>query len=237
MELVPVERPLPERIAAILQDVREAERHRQEAEADRAREQGRMLQVERHFREEQLRQLEEERSARERLLRQAIDPQVKQAQEIVAQVEASLLKVGQEITASLTSGAAISAATRRSWKRRLEALSALAPGNVSLEQALQDLRQLAREDSAPGHRQVDAAGQSVATALRELERRAALEIQADQIWQLMRSGEAEEALRRVASLRDRLSNNLSEVEALWEMVVEIGAQNQVLDVPAMAEAG
>ena len=35
-------------------------------------------------------------------------------------------------------------------------------------------------------------------------------------------------VRRVAGVRDRLSDNLSEVEALWEMVMEVGAQNQIL---------
>jgi hypothetical protein len=53
-------------------------------------------------------------------------------------------------------------------------------------------------------------------------------MRADLIWQLMKEGRAEEALRRVAGLRERLSDNLSEVEALWEMVMEVGAQNQIL---------
>jgi hypothetical protein len=86
MELVPLERPLPERIERILEDVRAAEHQKQEAEAEKIREQKRLIEVERHFREEQLRQLEEERCTRERILRKAIDPQVRQAQEIVAQV-------------------------------------------------------------------------------------------------------------------------------------------------------
>jgi hypothetical protein len=69
---------------------------------------------------------------------------------------------------------------------------------------------------------------NVQAALRDLERRAAIEMRADLIWQLIKEGRAEEALRRVASLRERLSDNLSEVEALWEMVMEVGAQNQIL---------
>jgi hypothetical protein len=72
------------------------------------------------------------------------------------------------------------------------------------------------------------ADRNVQAALRDLERRAAIEMRADLIWQLMREGRAEEALRRVAGLRERLSDNLSEVEALWEMVMEVGAQNQIL---------
>ena len=228
MELVPLERPLPEKIERILEDVRTAEREKQEAEAEKTLEQKRLLELERHFREEQLRQLEEERRTRERILREAIDPQVRQAQEIVAQVQASLLRLAREITSAIASGAAVSPATRRSWGLRLEALAALAPGNLSLEQALDGLKHLSKTDAAAGRTDVAAVDRNIQAALRDLERRAAIEMRADLIWQLMKEGRAEEALRRVAGLRERLSDNLSEVEALWEMVMEVGAQNQIL---------
>lgn len=229
MELVPVERPLPEKVERILQDVRRAERERQEAEAEAAREQKRLLALERTFREQEMRKLEDERHARERLLREAIDPQMKQAQEIVAQIQSSLVRVAQEITDSLNSDATISPATRRSWSKRLEALSHLAPGNVPLERALEDLRRLAKDPDKAPDLDAEVASRSVGDALRDLERRASTEVRADLIWQLMREGKGEEALRRVARLREHLTDNLSEVEALWEMVVEVGAQNQVLD--------
>lgn len=235
MQLMPLERPLPLKIERILEDVRAAERQKQEAEAEKSREQKRLLELERHFREEQLRQLEEERGTRERILRQAIDPQVKQAQEIVAQVQASLLKVASEITDVLGSGAKVSPATRRSWGQRLEGLAALAPGNSSLERALEDLRHLSKGRTAGGPTDIGAATRSIQTALLDLERRASIEVRADVIWQLMRQGRAEEALRRVAGLRERVTDNLSEVEALWEMVVEIGARNQVLELAAVDE--
>lgn len=235
MELVPVERPLPEKVERILQDVRRAERERQEAEAEAAREQKRLLALERTLRAEEMRQLEDERHARERLLREAIDPQMKQAQEIVAQIQSSLVRVAQEITDSLNSDASISPATRRSWTKRLEALSHLAPGNVPLERALEDLRRLAKDpDNAPDLA-ADVASRSVGDALRDLERRASTEVRADLIWQLMREGKGEQALRRVARLRERLTDNLSEVEALWEMVVEVGAEDQLLDAEAALE--
>jgi hypothetical protein len=230
MELVPLERPLPERIERILEDVRAAERRKLEAEAERSMEQKRLLGLERHFKEEQLRQLEEERRARDRILREAIDPQVRQAQEIVAQVQASLVRVAREISTAIADGIAVSPATRRSWAQRLEALAALAPGNVSLEQALEGLRRLSRPDAAAGRTDFASVDRNVQAALRGLERRAAIEMRADLIWQLMKEGRAEEALRRVAGLRETLSDNLSEVEALWEMVMEVGAQNQVLEV-------
>jgi hypothetical protein len=233
MELVPMERPLPERIERVLEDVRAAERWKQEAEAERSMEQKRLLEVERHFKEEQLRQLKEERRARDRILREAIDPQVRQAQEIVAQVQASLVRVAREVTTAVGGGAPVSPATRRSWGQRLEALAALAPGNVSLEQALHDLRRLCKADGAYGRMDLANTDRNVQAALRDLERRAAIEMRADLIWQLMREGRAEEALRRVAGLRERLSDNLSEVEALWEMVTEVGAQNQILQTAGL----
>ena len=236
MELVPVERPLPERVSRILQDVRDAERERQEAEAEAAREQKRLLALERTLREEELHKLEHERQVRERILRQAIDPQVKQAQEIVAQIQSALLRVAREITTALSTGEAISPATRRSWNQRLEALSALSPGSLPLETALEDLRRLAKHPAASNSADTEGASQSVGKALRDLERRASIEMRADLIWQLMQEGKAEAALRRVASLRDRLSHHLSEVDALWEMVVEVGSRNQVLEEERAAEA-
>ncbi len=228
MELVPMERPLPEKIERILEDVRTAERQRLEAEAEKSREQKHILELERHFKEEQVRQLEEERLARERILRQAIDPQVRQAQEIVAQVEASLVRLAREITGAISPGSTVSPATQRSWALRLEALTALAPGNVSLEQALDGLRRLSKDDASSGGSDVAIVDRNIQAALRDLERRAGIEMRADQIWQLMKEGRAEEALRRVAGLRERLSDNLSEVEALWDMVTEIGSRNQML---------
>ena len=228
MELVPIERPLPETIEGILQDVREAERARHEAETERDREQLRLLQIERRIRAEELERLQDQRCARDRILREALHPQVEQARQVVLQVQASLLRVAREITETIANGGEISGATRRSWNRRLKALAALGPGNAPLERALEDLERLSREAGDPGSRRLELTGRSVQRALSELERRASLEIKADQIWQLMRQGRAEESLQRIASLRERLRGDLGEVEALWEMVVEIGAQNEAL---------
>jgi len=228
MELVPIDRSLPEAVENILQDVREAERIRHEIEAERDREQLRLVEIERKIRDEQLGQLQHERRARDRILREAIHPQIEQAQQVVAQVQASLLRVAREITTTISRGGDISAATRRSWSQRLKALTALAPGNVPLERALEDLSRLSRKGEAPSTRHLEITSRSVQRALAELERRASLELNADQIWQLMREGRGEESLQRIASLRKRLKGNLSEVEALWEMVVEIGARNEVI---------
>ena len=226
MELVPIEKPLPETIERILEDVRQAAREKEEAEANRAREQMRLLEVERHLRREKILKLQEDRRARDRILREALDPQIQQAQQIVMQVQASLLRVARQITEAIANGADISPATRRSWNQRLKTMSVLASGNASLERALEDLTCLSNKKNGTSSKQLDATSRNVQIALAELESRASLEIRADQIWQLMREGKAEESLRRVASLRERLGEDLSEVEALWEMVIEIGARNE-----------
>lgn len=188
MELVPIDRSLPETVETILQDVRAAERIRHEVEAERDREQLRLVEIERKIRDEQLEQLQHERRARDRILREAIHPQIEQAQQVVAQVQASLLRVAREITTTISRGGEVSAATRRSWSQRLNALTSLAPGNVPLERALEDLSQLSRKGEVASTRHIEITSRSVQRALAELERRASLELNADQIWQLMREG-------------------------------------------------
>lgn len=237
MELVPIDHSLPEAVENVLQDVREAERTRQEIEAERDREQLRLMEIDRRIREEQLENLQHERRARDRLLREAIHPQIEQAQQVVAQVQASLLRVAKEITTTISNGGDISGATRRSWRQRLSALTALSPGNVPMERALEDLSRLSREGDVESSRQIETTARSVQRALSELERRASLELKADQIWQLMREGDGEEALHRIANLRGRLQGDLGEVEALWEMVVEIGARNEVFVEECLVPAG
>lgn len=236
MELEPLEKPLPERIERILLDVREAEIQAQQAQAERAREQKRLMVIERDLRQAELSRLEEERRARDRILRQAIDPQVKKAQEIVLQMQASLLRLAQEITHKTQSGADISPATRRSWKRRLKNLSLLTAGDVQMEEALNNLGWLSKKDASATPTDLTKTRRNVERALVALERRAAIEINADSIWQLMQHGQGEAALRKVASLRGQLRDELAEVEALWDMVVDIGARNEIIE-PRALEVG
>ncbi len=237
MELEPLERPLPARIEKILLDVREAEVEAQQARAERAREQKRLMALERDLREAELRDLEDERQARDRILRQAIDPQIKQAQEIVAQVQSSLLRLAHEITQKVQGGDDISPATRRSWTRRLKDLSLLATGNVQMEEALSDLRRLSKKDASASPGDLAGTERKINRALGELERRASIEINADRIWQLMQHGQGEDALKRVASLRGQLQEELTEVEALWEMVVDIGARNEIAGARTLDAVG
>ncbi|TET99354.1 MAG: hypothetical protein E3J30_04715 [Anaerolineales bacterium] len=231
MCLVPVQSPLPEKIEKILIDVREAERERLQAEADAAREQIRLIDLDRQLRQAELARIEQERQTRARILRDALNPEIEQAKEIIVQAQASLMRVACEIFRVIESGGEISPATMRSWNKRLEALSVLAIGNVSLEQALSDLKQLKEEikgETFPDKRKLRAANKKVEKAFQDLERRAALEIHADQIWQLMRAGQGGEALERIAKLRQEATNSLNEVEALWKLVASVAAENEIL---------
>ena len=109
-------------------------------------------------------------------------------------------------------------------------LSVFAVGNVPLEQALEQLRQLkdeTRREGNPSPDHISRASKEVENAFRELERRASLEIHADKVWQLLRSGKGSDALHRIASLRDEISNNLNEVEALWNLVANVSAENEL----------
>ena len=231
MCLVPVQSPLPEKIEKILIDVREAERERLQAEADAAREQIRLIDLDRQLRQAELARIEQERHTRARILRDALNPEIEQAKEIIVQAQASLMRVACEIFRVIESGAEISPATMRSWNKRLKTLSVLAIGNVSLEQALSDLKQLKEEikgETFPDKRKLHAANKKVEKAFQDLERRAALEIHADQIWQLMRAGQGSEALERIAKLRQEATNSLNEVEALWKLVASVAAENEIL---------
>lgn len=220
-----------EKIEKILIDVREAERERLQAEADAAREQIRLIDLDRQLRQAELARIEQERQTRARILRDALNPEIEQAKEIIVQAQASLMRVACEIFRVIESGGEISPATMRSWNKRLEALSVLAIGNVSLEQALSDLKQLKEEikgETFPDKRKLRAANKKVEKAFQDLERRAALEIHADQIWQLMRAGQGSEALERIAKLRQEATNSLNEVEALWKLVASVAAENEIL---------
>jgi hypothetical protein len=167
------------------------------------------------------------------IAREALNPEIERAKEIIVQSQASLMRVAGEIFNAVESGAEISPATMRSWNKRLEALSVLAVGNAPLEQALKNLRDLKEESKADGFASADQlrrTSEKVKNAFKEIERRAALEIHADQIWQLMRAGEGSEALKRIAKIRQEASYNLNEVDALWKLVSSVAAENELLTV-------
>lgn len=239
IRLIPVQKQLPEKIEKILVDVREAERQKLESEAAAAREQMRLLDVDRKIKEAQLSRMKEERKARARILREALNPEIEQAKEIIVQSQAGLMRVAGEIFAAVESGAEISPATMRSWNKRLEALSVLAVGNAPLEQAIENLRDLKEESKVDGFaspERLRRTSDNVENAFNELERRAALEIHADQIWQLIRAGEGSEALKRIARIRQEVSNNLNEVDALWKLVSSVAADNELLRVDQLQSA-
>lgn len=232
IDLVPVQRPLPEKIEQLLVDLREAERQKIEAEAAAAQEQMRLHSIEADIKEEQAATLRRERLLRDQLLREALDPQIEQAKEILLQAQSSLMRVANEIFSALETGADVSPATMRSWNQRLKMLSVFASGNVPLETALGKLQELKQSAHDPGRPSAEALGHAskrIEQAFTDLERRAAQEIHADQIWQLMRAGRGDEALQRIAEVRSKASNNLSEVDALWKLVSGVAARNELLD--------
>jgi len=231
IDLVPVQRPLPEKVEKILLDLREAERRKLEAETDAAREQLRLRSLEAQIKQEQVARIRHERDLRDRLLREALDPEIEQAREILVQAQASLLRVANEIFSVLETGGEVSPATMRSWNQRLRTLSVLAAGNVPLEEALSQLKKLKQGTKEPGRPTPEAlaeASHRIQRAFVTLEQRAAQEVHADQIWQLMRTGMGEEALQRIAEIRNQASNNLNEVDALWKLVSGIAARNELL---------
>lgn len=232
IDLVPVQRSLPEKIEKLLLDLREVERLKIEAEAAAAQQQMRLHSIEADLREQQAASLRRERLLREQLLREALDPQIEQAREILLQAQSSLMRVANEIFSAVESGAEVSPATMRSWNQRLKTLSVFASGSVPLETALAKLQELKQSARHPHSLSVEALQQvsrRIEQAFIDLERRAAQEIHADQIWQLMRVGRGDEALQRIAEIRSKVSNNLSEVDALWTLVSGVAARNELLD--------
>ncbi|TFH32236.1 MAG: hypothetical protein E4G99_12990 [Anaerolineales bacterium] len=80
------------------------------------------------------------------------------------------------------------------------------------------------------------ASERIEQAFVDLERRAAQELHADQIWLLMRAGRGEQALKRIAEIRSQANNNLNEVDALWKLVSEVAARNELLDEEGSKES-
>jgi hypothetical protein len=237
IDLLPVQRPLPEKIEKLLTDLREAERQKIEAETAAAQEQLRLHSIEAQIKQEKVNHLRRERQMRDQLLREALDPQIEQAKEILLQAQSSLMRVANEIFSAIETGNDVSPATMRSWNKRLKTLSVLASGSVPLETALAKLEQLkqsARDPRRPSPEALKKASQRIEQAFTELERRAAQELHADQIWQLMRAGRGEQALQRIAEIRSQANNNLSEVDALWKLVSGVAARNELLEEASQA---
>jgi hypothetical protein len=231
IDLVPIQRPLPEKIEQLLTELREAERQKLEAEAAAAREQMHLHSIEAQLKHEEVEKIRHERHVRDRLLREALDPQIEQAKEILIQAQSSLMRVADEIFSVLETGGDVSPATMRSWNKRIKSLSVLAAGDVPLENALNQLKQLqqsTKDPVRPTPKTLMQASERIEKAFVNLEQRAAQEIHADQIWQLMREGRGDEALKRIAEIRSKANNNLNEVDALWKLVSGIAARNELL---------
>ena len=230
MELAPRAAPLPQQVENILSDVRTAAREKYSAEAAslnlqrKAQEtQLRMVQLDEQLKASEVSKIEDERRLRRELLREKIAPEIEQAQNIVLQFQSGLMRVAQEIISASQTGVEITPATRRSWNQRLSRLKELTPENPALEEAIQALTDMSTVKSTGNA--VHAASSMVSQALENIEQSAHVEMRADALWQLIRAGQGEEAIKKVQSIRSGLESKLNEVDALFDMALTLGAKN------------
>jgi hypothetical protein len=236
MELTPRQAPLPQHVENILTDVREAAKQKIKAEAEAAnlavktnQVQLRMVQLEEQLKEVELNKLEDERNLRREIIKSQIAPEIQRAEEIVLQVEMSLMRVAQEIVESAKKGTTITSATRRSWNQRLKRLKELSPENPEFDRALEELAHMSTADKVTAQN-VNVVSENVMSALREMERVASMEINADAIWRLMQGGHGEQALKAIQNIRDKATTRLNEVEALHELIILTGVNNTPDDI-------
>jgi len=232
IDLEPVQRALPEKIENILEEVRKAEKEKLMAETALADEQLKLTEIDRQIKEAERRQLEKERRTRDEILLQTIDPQIAQTRELILQVQSSLMRIAQEILTVAEKGGEVSPATMRSWNKRIDALSVFGKGNLRFEDAVERLRSIkddVKNEGKPSKGVIDAAEKRISLAFQNLEAKADIDINADQIWQLMRGGQAKDALRRLAKIRVDVDNKLGEVDALFQLVSGVAANNELLE--------
>lgn len=241
LALVPCQAPLPPDLERIYRKLQNKAREKEAAELEATRMRTKreavqleLLEMERQFKQAEGDRLNEAQAARERLIREAVQPEVEQARQIVLQVQARVIRLCQSILARVQQGASISPATRRSWNKAFRELSLLAPDHPQLMEALQTMQGIAKESHPPDAREIAAASHQIGEALSNLERRAAVNLDAEALWQLLQAGQAEEALRRLQGLRGQLTNRLEEVESLYELMTALGTQEN--DREEMPEA-
>lgn len=175
-------------------------------------------------REERLNELEKERKLREKLLADAMSPELEKVQQIVIEIQSKLMKTAHNIIDTINKGGKVSSATRLSWRSTLEQLDALGPGNPAIDSTISTLQVISEKDHADISREeLVAAKKRAAGALQQLESRSQTQLNAENLWNLISGGESEEALRTLQGLRAKGSDNLSELDAFYDMAVNIGA--------------
>ena len=237
MVLIPKQQSLPKRVEEILSELREKEREILEtqllkeraeaqkaiAEAEQETEQLRIERLDREVKQHKLYSLEKEREARQDLLREAISEEYEQAQQIVIQIQSRLVVLAQEIIDRVGKGEKIAPGTKSSWRKTLDQLSVLAPGNPAVEAALASLETVSEKKTKISKKELRLANLSVTQALASIESKAKTRINADHIWKLISSGEGEAALRKLNEIREKTAENLGELDALYDLAIEIGA--------------
>ena len=233
------QQPLPPRLGELLSELRHKERQILEAQLERERaaakktfaeaeqqaEQLRIERLEREMKQQQLYKLEEERKLRDDLIREAISAEYEQAQQIVLQIQSRLVVLAHEITDAVSQGRKIAPATKNSWRKTLEQLSVLAPENPAIEAALASLEKVSEKKTAVSQSELQQAKRAVSQALASIENRAKTQINADDLWKLIAQGEGEAVLRRLNQIRAETADNLSELDALYELALQIGASS------------
>lgn len=237
MELVIKQKRLPPQISQAFLRIREKEQEILEMELDKAKaearkagteaeiitEQLRLEKIQTLIGESKLRAVEDERLIREEMIREAVSEEMSQAQQLVLQIESRLVRLAQEITSKVKSGRKISSATKGSWRQTLRELQVLTPGNPAYEEAIESLSKISEKKSEVSKAEITEASAMVSQALIEIERRSKTTFNAEQLWKLIENGEAERALSKLNALRSQSEDSLTELEALYEIAIQIGA--------------
>ena len=251
LAFMPCQAPLPERLEHIYRRLEEKQHEKEAAEVEAIRvrtqkeaTQLRLLELDRELKLAERDHLRAEQETRQRLVREAVQPEIEQAQQVVLQVQSRVMRLCQDILNKVQQGLPVSPATRRSWNKTFKELSALTPDHPHLMEALKSMKDIAQETKAASPRAVDNASRMIGEALTQIERRAAVTLNAEALWQLLQAGQAEEALAQLGSIRGQLTGKLDEVESLYELMTELGAQaadepeeepEDEATVPVMAE--
>lgn len=231
LAFVPCQAPLPERLEHIYRKLEEKQREKEAAEVESIRlrtqkevKQLQLLELDRELKQAERDRLKVEHETRQRLVREAVQPEIEQAQQVVLQVQSRVMRLCQDILNKVQQGLPVSPATRRSWNKTFKELSALTPDHPHLMEALKSMKDISQETKAVGPRAVANASRMIGEALTQIERRAAVTLNAEALWQLLQAGQAEEALSQLERIRGQLTGKLDEVESLYELMTELGAQ-------------
>jgi len=236
MEMAVVSKSLPPKISHKVEALREAEVQALtvEAAARRVRtqkdtEQLEIVQIKKEAELERLQLLKEKRRKQEEILLAQMRPEITQMQEAMERISASTTQLADEIIRAAKGSVEISSAVSRSWNTRLDRLAKLAPSNPKLGEAVEALQQL-KEDAKGENKtngfSIQQAEKRVKEGLEELTTNTVFERFANDIFTLLQEGDREGVLTQIHQARAQHSENLEELENLYQYVIEIMARNK-----------